>query len=583
MVAYRRALAASSTSEHEPRLSEYHFAFGYDLGSTHKPHRICFTKLLLAEDPETSAEDVWNGLEPTKESVLLRLLQIGRPDSEVRPSIDLDISSDKYKLQIDTALGKVLSDIFYEALGATKDVIEGGHKLKSPEYRFMITVPAIWPDEAITKTFRAAEEAGFGPSIYTISEPEAAMHQIINDNEQLGRLEKGDVCIVCDGGGGTIDIISHEVVSTNPFRLREAAVGVGQRGGGVHLDAGFFALLSVKLGKETYEKHRNDSGCLTTWQSCFERIKNLHARSNIRHADYVVDAPHISVHESVEFSVAEVNKQYDVEIAKIIEMLDNQIDALKAQDMKAKYICLVGGFGSSTYVQEMLQESYQYLTVVQSLRPHTAVVEGAVRALLNPSFIASRKARDHIGVLCEKPMNTKTAVRDELTEQNWAPDQVTVLVKRGDDLSVVGENTREEEFFETVRAKRDISTEYDIWFMISRRSRPPREFSNNSLHDNPTSKEEWFRLRVDLTRYEEHFQTMNEGTARQHLRLDFKINVRYAGSSLVFHLEIDGKEVESLAKKYFTPDEKMTALSKSTHRLSNKRARPEKSSLSSSQ
>lgn len=259
-----------------------------------------------------------------------------------------------------------------------------------------------------------------------------------------------------------------------------------------------------------------------------------------------------------------------------MEMMDNQIEQLKAQNKSPKYICLVGGFGSSKYVQQTLQEFYPSIKVVQSLRPHTAVVEGAVRALTNPSFIASRKARDHIGVLCEKPMNTRTAVRDELTGQKWAPYQVEPLVERGDDLSVMGEDTREKGFFEIVREKRQISTKYDIWFVISQRSCSPRSFSRNPIHDNPTGKEEWFCLWVDLTHYEKHFKLMNEGTAREHLRLDFKINVRYAGSSMVFHLKIDGKEVESLAKTYFTPDEEVTALPKSSGRLS-KRACPEES------
>lgn len=289
MVAYRRTLALSSTSEHEPRLSESSFAFGYDLTPAHEPHRICFTKLLLAEDDETSAKDVWKGLEPTKRSVLLRLQQIGRPDSEVQPSIDSDISSDESKLQVDTALRKVLSDIFSIALQTTKDVLERGQLLKSPEYRFMITVPAKWPDRAITKTFRAAEEAGFGPSIYTISEPEAAMHQIVKDNEQLGRLKKGEICVVCDGGGGTIDMISHEVISTDPFRMREAAVGVGKRGGGVHLDSGFFALMSTKLGSAKYKELCKESECVASWQSGFEASRTtMNAPRTIIHAPTTV-------------------------------------------------------------------------------------------------------------------------------------------------------------------------------------------------------------------------------------------------------------------------------------------------------
>ncbi|KAH0173267.1 hypothetical protein KCU67_g1361, partial [Aureobasidium melanogenum] len=579
-VAYRRTLTPDPSSEHEPNtFSENSFAFGFDITSAHESYRICYPKLLLPEDHEDLVKDVWIGLEPTKEDILLRLKRIEKSESDVELDVDLDISSAKSKLQVDAALRRVLLDIFSTALRAAKSVIERDQQLECPKYRFMITVPATWADSAITKTFRAAEEAGSGPSTYTISEPEAAMHQIVQDNERLGRLKAADVAIVCDGGGGTIDVISHEVVSRDPLQMREAVVGEGKRGGGVHLDAGLFALMEKYLGPAKYRKLRQDSECVARWQTDFERIKNTHPRPDMdRH--YEVSAPYRTVHETVKVLQSELDALYDLEIAKIKEMMDSQIKQLVEQKKLPNYICLVGGFGSSKYVQKRLQESYPSIKVVQCLHPHTAVVEGAVRALWNRNFIASRKARNHIGVLCEKQADSASAVRDELDGKKWLPRQITYLLKRGDDLSVMEQETRELDFYDTVREKQLISTSYDIWFVISKRHMPPRNFSEASLYKN-TDNEEWFRLQIDLTRYEKYFKLVDEGTSRKHLRLDFQLNVRYAGSSLVFHLKIDGKEVQSLARKYVTSDEQAMERAKLTgtieHDGSSKRARSEKS------
>ena len=34
-------------------------------------------------------------------------------------------------------------------------------------------------------------------------------------------LEVGDAFVICDAGGGTVDLISYEIVSLKPFKLKE--------------------------------------------------------------------------------------------------------------------------------------------------------------------------------------------------------------------------------------------------------------------------------------------------------------------------------------------------------------------------
>jgi hypothetical protein len=59
-----------------------------------------------------------------------------------------------------------------------------------------------------------------------IKEPEAAALFTLNDMGDKG-LEVGDAFVVCDAGGGTVDLISYEIMSKKPFELKELVPSKG--------------------------------------------------------------------------------------------------------------------------------------------------------------------------------------------------------------------------------------------------------------------------------------------------------------------------------------------------------------------
>lgn len=40
-------------------------------------------------------------------------------------------------------------------------------------------------------------------------------------------LKVGDAFVICDAGGGTVDLISYEIVSLKPFELKELVAATG--------------------------------------------------------------------------------------------------------------------------------------------------------------------------------------------------------------------------------------------------------------------------------------------------------------------------------------------------------------------
>jgi len=68
-------------------------------------------------------------------------------------------------------------------------------------------VPAVWSDAAQAKTRKCAESAGMGSgsTLHMISEPEAAAIYAL-DRIDKHDLHIGDTFVVCDAGGGTVDL-----------------------------------------------------------------------------------------------------------------------------------------------------------------------------------------------------------------------------------------------------------------------------------------------------------------------------------------------------------------------------------------
>ncbi|KAK4981697.1 hypothetical protein LTR28_002991, partial [Elasticomyces elasticus] len=105
---------------------------------------------------------------------------------------------------------------------------------------FVLTVPAVWSDAAKNATLQAAERAGMGRrnELRLISEPEAAAVYTLKAI-QPNNLKVGDNFIVCDAGGGTVDLIAYRVTQLSPLRVEESAVGTGGLCGSAFLNYRF--------------------------------------------------------------------------------------------------------------------------------------------------------------------------------------------------------------------------------------------------------------------------------------------------------------------------------------------------------
>jgi hypothetical protein len=119
--------------------------------------------------------------------------------------------------------------------------------LETTAVEFIITVPAIWSEAAQAKTMSCAKRAGMDAGLKLILEPEVAiMHAV---DQELSQLKVSDIVVVCDAGGGTVDLISYMIDQLRPIlEVSEAAPGTGSACGSNFLNRMFARLLHQRCG-----------------------------------------------------------------------------------------------------------------------------------------------------------------------------------------------------------------------------------------------------------------------------------------------------------------------------------------------
>ena len=87
-----------------------------------------------------------------------------------------------------------------------------------------------------------------GKGLQIISEPEAAAIYALHAMDPHS-ISIGDTFVLCDAGGGTVDLISYTVSQLKPIlRVQEAAPGSGRLCGSTFLNRIFQKFLVDKLG-----------------------------------------------------------------------------------------------------------------------------------------------------------------------------------------------------------------------------------------------------------------------------------------------------------------------------------------------
>ncbi|OOF96507.1 hypothetical protein ASPCADRAFT_145022 [Aspergillus carbonarius ITEM 5010] len=282
-----------------------------------------------------------------------------------------------------------------------------GSTFDSKSLEYVITVPAIWSEKAKMATLSCAKNAGFGETseIRIVSEPEAAAIHTLRANNPHS-LKVGDTIVVCDAGGGTVDLITFSILQLVPnLRLKEEVPGNGALCGGSFLNRRFEEFLTERLsnvpgwGQDTLDE------AMQRFETVAKRNFSGNADDDIMFAvPGIGDNELLGVRRGrLRVSGREMKELFQPILEGVQDLVQRQVQA-SAKQVNA--IFLVGGFGQSEYLRQYLEDAFSpQIGVFAPVDAWTAVVRGALAKALGEvsdtafkASVESRKARENYGV-----------------------------------------------------------------------------------------------------------------------------------------------------------------------------------------
>ncbi|XP_052780460.1 heat shock 70 kDa protein 12A-like [Mya arenaria] len=338
---------------------------------------------------------------------------------------------------------------------------------------YVITVPAIWDDNAKEFMRMAVKEAGLDETRVTLAlEQEAASIwcETLDVDTRAALAGTGTQYMVIDLGGGTADISIHE--KKQDGTLKEIHQPSGGPWGGIYVDANYLKFLEHVFGEKAITALKTEE--MTDYFDVireFETKKRTFTKQTKGKFMFKISATTRKLSEkftgqnleqrigSLGYGDSVVVKggdklRVDPDIVRawfdgpINNLVDHVKSLLKEPKLRAvQTIVLVGGFGESTYVQERLRAEIPYTRLIVPEEAGLAVLKGAVRFGHNPAIITSRVMKYTYGVEVSMIYDEKIHSEDKkyLDEDGkfWVSNGFDVFVRVNENVPIDHQITKE--------------------------------------------------------------------------------------------------------------------------------------------
>ncbi|CAK1359214.1 unnamed protein product [Cercospora beticola] len=439
--------------------------------------------------------------------------------------------------------------------------------LKATPIEFWFTVPAVWSDKAKADTLRAARKAAkqaklkihAESQVFLIREPEAAAVATLSSLTQGGseqQIKANDSIMICDCGGGTVDITTYVITGITPkLAFKELLVGTGGKCGSTYIDREFIKFMEKKFGAAytnlKWEKRGPASRLMKDFESHKRDFgKSKDAKRFYEMQLYMEDVAESKYYDEDDFMVKiyrdDLKKMFEPVVSKITALLQSQLDAEKAQFGKStiKTILLVGGFGDSAHLNEVLRKWCQDrgIKLLCPEHPQSAIVRGAALSGLHSIQPTSRRSRLHYGFSVHEAFDPlQHDIRDrfvwEWNQTYRAKNVMRWELCQGD---VVDETTNVEwAFYQTIyqnEGARDNRSTVDLY--CSGAEEEPRHRSHASIIKLAT-------INLDFSNVDMRNHAYKMVNRRRMCRISCTIRIFFGHRRgvLVFTCIVDGKEI----------------------------------------
>lgn len=332
---------------------------------------------------------------------------------------------------------------------ALKDIKNKRSTINESDIIWKLTVPAIWRNKSKQIMINAAQKAGIfdnkdNPAFFFSLEPEAAAcNYVLDNNADEEAIMPGNKYIVCDIGGGTVDISTHQRIKNyDKTYIEEVYPPVGGNNGSTYINQLFLQRVISKLfglqamdklsniinnpyiDEEIYdeyceflnsiekfkidisEEEKNESKRINC--GLFEKLMNEDINKLIKKFNQTCPSGwQLTFNSNYKYKIflpyqIMIDLTKEVIFNKIVGYLNNILNNV----LDIKSIIYAGSVSSNYFIISMIKEKLpKHLKHCVSSYPSTAVVTGAVLFGFDPYIIESRKSRHTIGIECSEDWN----------------------------------------------------------------------------------------------------------------------------------------------------------------------------------
>ena len=266
----------------------------------------------------------------------------------------------------------------------------------------VMTIPNYFFDTSKKALKEAARLAGLNV-LYFLKEPTAAGIRFISDSNENTEIKEGEMVMVFDFGGGTLDL-TLMVRNDDDFEVKAQGGDPGL--GGDKIDELFCSHVLQKykdeygedlIGEVGSKKYKRNYTKLLTL--CREAKEKLSAAKSfdVPLAEFNAECDDISI---------TVNEFEGSIMSEIKPRLDRALenDIFKRNIDQIKHVILVGGSSKIPYIHRYIRQWIPNAKVHTNQNPHTVVVEGAMRHLVN-EYKVEEVFEDSLGFEVSKEMS----------------------------------------------------------------------------------------------------------------------------------------------------------------------------------
>ncbi|KAJ3378857.1 hypothetical protein HDU84_007237 [Entophlyctis sp. JEL0112] len=380
---------------------------------------------------------------------------------------------------------------------AVAAISEHGTTLNANDILFVLTVPAIWKDNAKQIMHMAANQAGLetnNQGLILALEPEGASFWWMRTTDI--KPEVGDVYVVADCGGGTIDVSVHEVMGAqgaNGNKLREAFPVTGGDWGSTVIDRRFFEFLEELFGPDRYDNFKKRDFIIL--QQAWERAKCAFdgsadsnvalpesltlVRGDVKPAADTIEEYNESNGTEYEFeanrliiSAKDMALFFNPVVDTTVAHLKSVVKKLEKDGSKPSMIVCVGSFSQSTVLAAALKKAFApEINVIVPNQAGSCVVRGAV--LLGAGGVSEAPIKiSRFGYGIKTVRMPQGDDLPEKVQNGLTRDVMDLFVDYGDDLEPGF--TKEATFYPADKYQRAITFEFyattkaDVRFVTDR-------------------------------------------------------------------------------------------------------------------